>query len=344
VSGSSLDLLDELRARIGPTRSRWNAICTPTASVSPYVVAGSAHPRLAEAVCRHLGIAPARHQVDRFPDGEIRVELVDSARGADVYVVQPTGPFGEQSLIELLLVADACRRSGAARVTGVVTYFGYARQDRRAHGRESIGARVMADVLGSALQRVVVVDLHDPRLEGFFSIPVENLTAVPLLAPSVERFADERTVVVAPDLGALKLATRYAHLLRGAPVAVVHKTRIDGSEVSADQVIGDVAGRNALIVDDMTTTGGTLEAAMHALVDAGCVPPFVVAVTHAPLVARAAERLARLPIRAMSVADTLPVPTAPELPLEIVSVAPLVADAIDRLAHERSLEDLRVHR
>jgi ribose-phosphate pyrophosphokinase len=311
--------------------------------MKPYLVAGSANAPLGEAVCGRLGIAPARHHVDRYPDGEIRVELIDSARGADVYVVQPTGPSGEQSLIELLLIADACRRSGAARVTGVVSYFGYSRQDRRAKGRESIGARVMADILGHSLDRVLAVDLHDPRLEGFFSVPVEHLSAAPLLAQAVKRFVDDRTVVVAPDLGAMKLATRYALLLGGAPVAVVHKMRIDGDKVSAERVIGAVAERSALIVDDMVTTGGTIEAAVRVLREAGSLPSFVVAVTHPVLVRRTAERLARLPIRAMVVTDTLPAPPSNTLTFEIVSVAPLLADAIKRLTEDRSLDELRVH-
>jgi ribose-phosphate pyrophosphokinase len=229
-------------------------------------------------------------------------------------------------------------------VTGVITYFGYARQDRRANGRESIGARVMADVLGQGLDRVVAIELHDPRLEGFFSVPVEHLSTTSLLAQGVERFIDERTVVVAPDLGAVKLATRYARLLGNARVAVVHKARIDGVAVSAEHVIGSVSDRKALIVDDMITTGATLEAAVRALHDAGSRAPFVIAATHALLVGRAAHRLARLPIRALVVTDTLAEPNAPELPIEIVSVAPLLADAIDRLTHDRSLEELRAHR
>jgi ribose-phosphate pyrophosphokinase len=311
--------------------------------MKPYVLAGSAHPRLAVAVCEQLGLAPARHKIVGYPDGEMRVELLDSARGSDVYVVQPTGPSQEQSLIELLLVADACRRSGARRVTGVVTYMGYARQDRSEKGRESIGARVMADVLSQSLDRVLAVDLHDSRLEGFFSIPVEHLTAAPLLARALERFVGDRTVVVAPDLGAAKLAAHYARLLGGVPVAVVHKMRMNGEEVSAEHVIGNVADRNALIVDDMVTTGATLEAAVRVLHDHGSLPSFVFAATHALLVGRAASRLGQLPIRTMTVTDTLPLPNAPGLPLEIVSVAPLLADAIARLSSDRSLEDLRVH-
>ncbi|HTR21499.1 MAG TPA: ribose-phosphate diphosphokinase, partial [Gemmatimonadales bacterium] len=222
------------------------------------LIAGSANPQLATAVSTAAGAPLARTAIHRFPDGELHVALGDSVRGQDVYLLQPTSPPVETHAFELMLLADAARRAGAARITGIVPYLGYARQDRRAGGREALGARVMADLLGSGLERVVAVDLHMPALEGFFSVPIEHLTALGVL---VERLAlpevNERGVVVAPDLGAARLADRYARALE-LPVAMVLKTRLGGTEVVARGVTGDVRGRVPVIVDDMISTGATV--------------------------------------------------------------------------------------
>jgi ribose-phosphate pyrophosphokinase len=238
------------------------------------LLAGSANVRLAETIAAKLGTSQGALNVDRFPDGELHVEIKQSVRGHDVYLIQPTSPPVERHLLELLLLADAAHRAGAARLTAVIPYLGYARQDRRASGREAVGARLVAELLaaGGLVQRVVVVDVHSPAVEGFFGIPLEHLSAVPLLVESVRNHVTENSVIVAPDLGAAKLAERYARPL-GLPVAIVHKRRLSGSEVSVRSVTGDVRGHTPIIVDDMISTGGTVEATIEVLLSGGCEPP-----------------------------------------------------------------------
>jgi ribose-phosphate pyrophosphokinase len=304
------------------------------------LVATSAHPDLATGVARALGIPLARCKVDRFPDGEIHVELVDLVRDADVFLLGPTCRPVADHLLELTLLSDAARRAGAARITAVVPYFAYARQDRRASGRESIAARVVADVLvSSGIGRVVAVDLHDPAIEGFFSVPVEHLTAVPLLAAALKGSL-EAEVIVAPDIGAAKLAERYADAL-DLPVAVVHKSRLGPTHVRVRRLVGAVSGKSALVVDDMISTGGTVEAACEALLHAGATGPFTLAATHGLFVADCAERLARFAWRRVLATDSVPAADASGLAIERVGLASLLATAIDRLHAGASLAELR---
>ena len=256
------------------------------------------------------------------------------------YVIQPTGPPVSDHLVELLLLLDACRRGGAGRITAVLPYFGYARQDRRSQAGEAVGARVVADALAaSGAQRLVVVDPHTAALEAMCGIPVEMLTAVPALAGALAPLVPGGAVVVAPDLGAVKLAEHYASLLH-RPVAVVRKTRMTGATVRAEEIAGDVAGRPAVVVDDMISTGATIEAAARVLLAHGAAPAIVVAATHGLLVAGAAGRLGRLPVHCTVTTDSLPRGHPPALPLQVESIAPLLADAIGRLHHEQPLGDL----
>lgn len=305
------------------------------------VFSGSAQPTLARAVASELGAALGKREIERFPDGECHVRILESVRGHDVYVVQPTGPPVEANLLELLLLSDACRRAGARELTAVVPYFGYARQDRRASGRESVGARLIGDLLGAGgLERVVALDLHSAALEAVFTLPLEHLSAVSLLADALRRsIAGANAVVVAPDLGAARLADRYGRLL-GLPVAIVHKSRISGREVTVRGVTGHVDGRQPLIVDDMISTGGTIEAAARALAAAGSLPVAAVAATHGLFVDGAEERLAKVGARRLIVTDSVTSPVGSRLPLEVVSVAPLLARAIRNLHENRSLADL----
>ena len=307
------------------------------------ILAGSANPALARAIAGRLGVAIGKSEVERFPDGEIHVEIHDTVRGHDVYLVQPTSPPADRHLMELLLLADACRRAGALRLTAIVPYLGYARQDRRAHGREAVGARVVADLFRAGrLDRVVAVDLHAGALEGFFAMPLEHLTAIPLLAKALRSSVDPQSVIVAPDLGAAKLADRYARLL-GLPVAVIHKVRVSAAKVTARAVTGEVRGRRPLIVDDMISTGGTIEAAVEAVVSAGALPEVTVAATHGLFVGPAAERLRRGSIRRLIVTDSV-IPSAEQsLAVEYVSIGPLLASAIDRLHRNESLDEFIAH-
>jgi ribose-phosphate pyrophosphokinase len=304
------------------------------------VIAGSGNVSLATSIADELGVELCRRTAERFADGELHVKLEQSVRGHDVYVIEPTSDPVDEHVMELLFLADACRRAGAARLTAVVPYFGYARQDRRASGREPVGARVIASLIETAgFSRVVAVDLHAPEIEGFFRIPLEHLSATQLLAEAVRTISD--AVIVAPDLGAVKLAERYQAVLH-LPVVVLHKTRITGSEVSLRSIIGDVEDRAPIIVDDMITTGGTIEAAVKGLLEAGCKADVSVLATHALFVGPACERLRALPIQQLIGTNSV---EPHELPahFQVVNLSPLIADAIGRLNRDQSLEPLLAH-
>jgi ribose-phosphate pyrophosphokinase len=305
------------------------------------VIAGSANVPLAQSVGAELGSKLRARTVQRFADGELHVEIGESVRGHDVYVIQPTSLPADEHVMELLFLGDACRRAGAARATAVIPYFGYARQDRRASGREAVGARVVAGLIEMAgFARVVAVDLHAPEIEGFFHIPLEHVSAAPLLAAAVRTTND--TVIVAPDLGAVKLAEHYQDLLH-RPVVVLHKTRVSGADVLLRSIIGNVRDRAPLVVDDMITTGATIEAAVKGLLDAGCRPDVSVVATHALFVGSAVARLAALPVTQLIATNS--VESAAELPahLQVVNLAPMIADTIGRLHRDDSLEPLLVH-
>jgi ribose-phosphate pyrophosphokinase len=311
-----------------------------TACMDLSVVSGSAHPALCSAIASHLDIAPARCEIARFPDDELHVVVDATLRGRDVFVVQPTGPPADANLIELLLLADACRRAGADRVTAVIPYFGYARQDRRSLTGEAIGARVMASAIDAArVDGVVVVDPHTASLEAMFEASVDAVSALPVLLPELEPSAGPDAVLVAPDLGAVKLVERFAGHL-DTPVAVVRKVRVSGEEVRALQVVGDVRGRRPVIIDDMISTGGTIQAAVEALIDQGCVPEIVVAATHGLFVPPIEDRWSALPIQRVVVTDTLPARSAVGLPVHVVDASGLLAEVVRRLNRGQPLEGL----
>jgi ribose-phosphate pyrophosphokinase len=311
--------------------------------MNPVIVAGSGNIPLADSIAERLGIGVCSSVLNRFPDSELHAGIEDTVRGGDVYLVQPTGPPVDPHLVELLFLADACRRAGATHITAVVPYLGYARQDRRAKGREAVGGRLVADMLRVAgFERIVAVDLHTASLEGFFSMPLEHLSAVPLLANAVEESTTAKTVIVAPDLGAVKLAERYAELFR-RPIAIAHKTRISGEEVKVHRIVGDVAGCAPLIIDDMISTGATIETAARALMAAGCVPEIMVVATHGLFVGPAITRLSALPLKRIVVADSLSPPPQGSLPLEVVSLASMLAETITRLHVGESMSGLLSH-
>ena len=304
------------------------------------LLTGSANPLLGTAVAEALGTRLSACLLERFPDGELHVELRESVRGKRVFILQPTSPPVAEHLFELLLIADACRRAGARERVAVIPYFGYARQDRRAAGREPIAARVAADVLASAgIDRIVVLDLHGRSTEGFFAMPAEHASAVVPLADAIRIGLPESALVVAPDLGAAKLADRFGRLL-ACPTATVHKTRVSGREVKVQQISGDVRGRTPYIVDDMISTGGTVAAAVRGLLAAGCLPDVTVVATHGVFAERAASVLTELPISRIVTTDSVASPSGLALPVQIVSVAPLLAAIVARLDRDESLGDL----
>lgn len=308
------------------------------------ILSGSANIALAENVATTLGLKPVQRILQRFPDGELQIEIQDSVRGSDVYLMQPTSPPVDEHFFELFLMADACRRAGATRLTAVIPYFGYARQDRRAHGREPVSMRLVADLIAaSAIQRVVVVDFHSRAVESAFAIPVEHVSAIPTLAEAVRSSVHKDAVVVSPDLGAVKMAERYAKLLN-LSVAIIHKSRVSGTEVSVQRIVGDVRGREILVVDDMITTGATIEKAVKALLEAGCSSSGIkVLATHALFVDNAAERLKRLPIEKIYVSDSVQGPERFPLSLQVSSLAPLLGETIQRLYRLESLGEVLAH-
>ena len=308
------------------------------------IVTGSSNYALAEEVAKNLGVELVPRILERFPDGELNIAIKQSVRGCDVYMIEPTCPPVDEHFFELFLLADACRRAGATHLTAVIPYFGYARQDRRAHGREPVSLRLLADLIAaSAVQRVVVVDFHSRAVESAFAVPVEHVSAISILANAVRPSVHKDGVVVSPDLGAVKMAEHYARLL-GLSVAIIHKTRISGSEVTVQRIIGDVRDREIVVVDDMITTGGTIEKAIKALLDAGCSSSGIkVVASHGLFVGNAADRLAQLPIERIYVSDSVPRPERSPLPLQVSSLAPLLAETIQRLYRLESLGNVLAH-
>lgn len=309
---------------------------------SATVFAASASGDLARSIAEHHDLAFSHCTTARFPDGEVSVVLDEPVRNREVIILQATSAPVNDHLMELLALVDACRRAAAARIVAVIPYFGYARSDRRDGRRTPIAASLVAALLQTAgVDHVVTLDIHTPAIEGFFHVPVDNITAAPVLASALREWATPDSVVVAPDLGGVKLASRYASLL-DLPTAVCHKQRISPREVSVTHITGDVRGRPCVIVDDMISTGTTIEQSVRALLHGGALPEITVAATHAVFVAGAVEKLTHAGVRHLVVSDSIPYATAPATSLRptVVSVAPLLADAIDRLIEGRSLREL----
>jgi ribose-phosphate pyrophosphokinase len=298
------------------------------------LLSGTCNPALAEAVARELGVPLGGCRVERFPDGELTVRLLESVRRREVFVVQPTAPPVNDHLVELLAFADVCRRSAAARVVAVVPYYGYARSDKRHGRREPITASLVATLLEAAgVDHVLTVDLHTTQIEGFFRVPVDTLSAVPVLCDSLRGTLPPDAVVVSPDAGRVALATEYAGLL-DLPLVVLHKRRESGSETRVTHIVGEVQGRSCVIVDDIVSTGGTVVESVQALRRAGARPGFTVVATHGLLLNGAASRLAHAGVETVVVTDTVPPQPGDGPPPRVVSVAGLLAGAIRRTAAE----------
>ncbi len=301
------------------------------------IFAGTANPELAAAIARELDVPLGACSIDRFPDGEVEVQLLEPVRRKEVFLVQPVSPPVNEHLVELLAVADACRRAAAVRITAIMPYFGYARSDKRVGRREPIMGRVVADLLQVVgIGHVVTVDLHAPQIEGFFHAPVDSLTAVPTLCRGLRDRLPPDPVVVSPDAGRVQMATHYAQCL-GAPVIVLHKRRGSGSETEVIHVVGDVSGRPCLIVDDMITTGSTVAGAVTALLQAGARPEMIVAATHGLLLEGARKKLTHSAVRQVFVTDTVHVVAKDWPELQVVSIAPLIAEAIVRFFADGSM-------
>lgn len=302
---------------------------------------GTAHRELAVEVAECLGLSLGPVSVTRFPDTELSVRVDISVRGKDVFLVQPTSPPVNESLAELLIILDAMRRASAGRITAVLPYYGYGRQDKKTSGREPITARMVADMLtkGGA-DRVLSIDLHSPQLQGFFDIPVDHLTAVGILTEHLKRGDLTDSVVVSPDAGRVNMATDYANRL-GLPVVVIHKRRTGPERTEVVTVVGEVVGRRPIVIDDMISTGGTIHRSVAALLEHGAVSDIRLAITHGVLVGHVMEYLADPAITGIAVTNTVPIGTEKRIPkLSVVSVAPMVADAIRCIHTDRSVSEL----
>ncbi len=307
--------------------------------------AGNANPQLAQEIARHLTMPLGRSFAGRFSDGEVNVELMENVRGRDVFIIQPTCPPVNDNLMELLVMVDACRRASAARITAVVPYYGYARQDRRPRAtRSAITAKLVANMISSAgVDRLLAVDLHADQIPGFFDIPVDNVYASPVLLGDVWRQGYQNMIVVSPDVGGVARARALAKRLDDAELAIIDKRRPRPNESKVMNIIGEVAGKTCVLVDDMVDTAGTLCQAAQALKDEGAVK-VVAYITHALLSGDALERIASSALDELVVTDTIPLSADGSRCGRIrqLSVAALLAETIRRIRDEESVSSLYV--
>jgi len=303
------------------------------------LIAGSAHTELAKAISASMDAPLCDAHVGRFPDGEIDIKINSDVRGRDCFVLQPTCPPVNENWVELLLLLDCLRRASAGRITAVMPYYGYARKDRKDEGRVPISAKVMANTLvQSGADRVLTIDMHAAQIQGFYDIPVDHLYAKPVLLTAILGLDLSDPVVVTPDVGGIKMARAYARALH-ADLAIVDKRRVSGSEIVVEHVIGQVKGRNVIIVDDMISTGGSISEAARIVRDAGA-ERVVIAVTHAVLCGPAVERLDNCPADTILVTDTIPPRGQQPKRLVTVSVADLVGQAIANIHESKSVSKL----
>lgn len=303
------------------------------------LLSGTANRPLAEEIARHLGVDLAKCTTTRFADGEIFVRLDENVRGQDVFIVQPTNPPAE-NVLELLLLIDAARRASAARITSVMPYYGYARQDRKDQPRVAIGAKLMANLIEKAgVDRVLGLDFHQHQLQGFFDVPVDHLYAAPVLTAHYRRKQLKDLVVVAPDVGSAKMARGFAKRLNGS-LAIIDKRRPAANVAEVVNVVGEVEGRDCLIADDMIDTAGTVAEAAKALKQLGAADVYVCA-THALLSGPAVERLINAPITEIAVTDTMLIPSERRFEkLVVLSVGELLAKAIRYTHSDQSVSSL----
>lgn len=303
------------------------------------ILSGTAHPALADRICAFLGITRTDATVTTFPDGESFVKINENIRGGDVFIVQPTCPPTNHNIMELLIMVDAARRASAERITAVIPFFGYARQDRKDQPRVPITAKLVANLLTAAgVQRVLTVDLHAGQIQGFFDIPVDHLYAAPVILKHVREIGlgDDKVVVVSPDVGGIKMTHSFAKAL-GSNFAIVAKHRTSATEVEAHNLIGEVDGRDVLLIDDMTETAGTLTAAARLLKERGARRIFA-AVSHAILGEIAVKRLADSPIEQLICTDSVPMAKGEKV--TTLGIADLLGEAIRRIHGGESVTSL----
>ena len=307
--------------------------------------AGNANPALAQDIARNLQTPLGRANVDRFSDGEVNVEINENVRGRDVFIVQPTCPPSNDTLMELLVMVDACRRASAARITAVVPYMGYSRQDRRPRAtRSAITAKLVANMLSSAgVNRLLTIDLHADQIQGFFDIPVDNVYASPVLLGDAWKQSYRNIVIVSPDVGGVVRARAIAKRLDDADLAIIDKRRPRPNESKVMNIIGEVEGKTCVLVDDMVDTAGTLCQAAQALKDEGAVK-VVAYITHAVLSGNAVEKITNSALDELVVTDTIPLSPAARGCGRIrqLSVAALLAETIRRIRDEESVSSLYV--
>ena len=308
------------------------------------IFAANASPELAHAVAEELGLPLGRSEVKQFSDGEISVSIGETVRGSDVFIIQSTSNPVNDNIMEMLIMMDAFKRASAGRITAVIPYFGYARQDRKAKSRDPISAKLVADLIAAAgADRVLTMDLHAPQIQGFFNIPVDHLVGAPLLASYfVDRFRENHDdlVVVSPDLGSVTRARNFAAKL-DAPLAIVDKRRPKANSCEVMNIIGDVKGKRLIILDDMVDTGGSLCNAAKALIEIGGAKEVTACATHGVLSGPAIERLQASPIKELVLLDTIQLPEEKRIDkIKILPTAPVFAKAIERIYEDRPISTL----
>jgi ribose-phosphate pyrophosphokinase len=307
------------------------------------VFSGNGNPRLGQAVCDYLRVPLGQWRVTRFSDGEAYCQILENVRGTDVFVVQPTCPPVNENLMELLIAVDAMKRSSAARITAVVPYYGYARQDRKDKPRVPISAKLVANLMQAAgVDRALFVDLHAPAIQGFFDVPVDHLFAAPVLLEWIEEQRYANLIIVSPDAGGVERARFYAKRLN-VDLAIIDKRRVEANVAETMNVIGDVSGRTAVIVDDMVDTAGTLVGSVEALRDKGA-RAVIACFSHALLTGPALQRLADSEVERVVVTDTIPLSEDKlrSSKIKVLSVASLLGEAIARIHSNSSVSSLFV--
>lgn len=303
------------------------------------IFAGSSHPKLAQDLCDYLGTELVDADITKFEDGEISVRIHETVRGADVFVVQPTSPPVNENLMELLVIIDALRRASARRITAVIPYYGYARQDRKARPRDPITSKLVANLLTQAgARRVLAIDFHAPQIQGFFDIPVDHLYASPIMIDYFKDFKRSDLIAVAPDVGSVKRVRSFAETLN-IPMAIIDKRRPKPNIAEVMNVIGEVDNKNVILLDDIIDTAGTITAAAEVLKEKGAKEVYACG-THALFSGPAIKRLQKAPITKIVVTNTIAQKEYKLDNLEVLSIAPLVGEAIDRIFKDLSVSVL----